>query len=134
MFVQIWTMGSPKGRPKWHHEIYKLKKKCNQLHNIVYILCSGRFGRLIVIPKDGDNNMLRAAVFKELRILDEIVQNVTAVWEDQTYNYGDICAMWMDHCFSNNILNLDHIIDEVKIYYTINKKNPNKNLQVLTFF
>ncbi|XP_077302916.1 patched domain-containing protein [Arctopsyche grandis] len=104
------------GEGKTERNIVEEFFKVNYTHrfNVGRITRPGRFGRLIVIPKDGDNNMLRAVVFKELRILDEIVQNVTAVWEDQTYSYGDICAMWMDHCFSNNILNLDYIIDEVE--------------------
>lgn len=73
----------------------------------------GRFGRVIVTTKDGDRNMIRREVFQELRILDELIQNATAVYEGESYTYKDICAKWQDECFSNDILNLDYIMDAV---------------------
>lgn len=78
------------------------------------MLLTGRFGRVIVIPKHGDN-MLSVEAWKELRILDGIIKNSSIVFgEDKTtYTYEDICARWVDHCFENDILNLDFIMEEV---------------------
>lgn len=57
---------------------------------------------------------MRREVFAELRILDDIIQNTTAVYDGERYTYDDICARWDDSCFSNDILNLDQIMDEVR--------------------
>ncbi|KAL1462487.1 hypothetical protein WDU94_014318 [Cyamophila willieti] len=75
----------------------------------------GRFGRIIAIPKHGDT-MLTKEIWKELRLIDEIVHNTSIVYgEDNTvYRYEDICAKWVDSCFPNDILNLDYVMDEVE--------------------
>lgn len=73
----------------------------------------GRFGRVILTSKDGDRNMLRADVWKELRLLDGLIQNMTVYHNEEYYTYKEICAKWMTECFQNDILNLDYIIDEV---------------------
>lgn len=83
---------------------------------------AGRFGRVIVTTKDGDRNMLRADVFRELRQLDDIIQNSTVTYDGETFTYKDACARWENECFANDILNLDHIIKDVSqllrcIYY-----------------
>ncbi|XP_054287352.1 patched domain-containing protein 3-like [Macrosteles quadrilineatus] len=84
----------------------------------------GRFGRVIVIPKHG-SNMLSVEVWKELRVLDGIIKNATIVFgeEQRSYTYEDICARWVDHCFENDILNLDHIMEEV-VNKTLNLTFP----------
>lgn len=74
---------------------------------------SGRFGRVIVTSKGVDSNILRAEVWRELRVLDEIIQNTTAYYDEETFTYHDICAKWMEQCYTNDILNLDKIITEV---------------------
>lgn len=74
---------------------------------------SGRFGRVIVTTKDGDRNLIRREVFKELRILDEIIQNATVTYDDQTFTYKDVCARDEYGCFLNNILDLDLVMDQV---------------------
>lgn len=58
--------------------------------------------------------MIRREVFQELRILDQMIQNATAVYEGESFTYQDICARWENECFHNDILNLDYIMDEVK--------------------
>lgn len=58
--------------------------------------------------------MLRVEVWKELRILDELIKNTTATYEDETFTYRDICAKWIDQCFENDILNLDHVMEEIE--------------------
>lgn len=60
--------------------------------------------------------MLSRAIWSELRVLDEIVKNVTIIYGDegQTYTYKDICARWMDDCFENDILSLDTVMEQVE--------------------
>lgn len=60
--------------------------------------------------------MLTSAIWNELRMLDEIVKNVTITYgEDrQKYTYKDLCARWIDACFENDVLNLDTVIEQVE--------------------
>ncbi|XP_050498733.1 patched domain-containing protein 3 [Diabrotica virgifera virgifera] len=75
---------------------------------------AGRFGRVILTSKDGEKNMLRVNVWKELRLLDEYIQNMTITYDDVEYTYRDICARWLTDCFNNDILNLDYIMEDVE--------------------
>lgn len=59
-------------------------------------------------------NMLTADVFRELRELDEIIQNATVYYDEEYYTYKDICAKWNGECYTNDILNLDYIIKDVR--------------------
>lgn len=94
------------------------KKKIFILYaQILNMFFEGRFGRVIVTTKDGNENMIRPEVFRELRILDQIIQNTTAYYDDESYSYEKVCARWENECFTNDILNLDYIMDEVKIYF-----------------
>lgn len=68
---------------------------------------------MIVTAKDGDKNMLRVDVWKELRMLDEYIQNMTVFFEDEYFQYNEICAKWLTECFKNDILNLDYIMEDV---------------------
>lgn len=77
---------------------------------------AGRFGRVIITSKDGNKNMLRTDVWKEMRQLDDLIQNMTVNFQDEQFTYTDICAKWMDECFQNDILNLEYIMEEVKSF------------------
>lgn len=77
------------------------------------IFLTGRFGRVIVISKDEDKNLLRSEVWEELRLLDGIIQNATVQYDGDTFTYREACARWENECFTNDILNLDQIIGEV---------------------
>lgn len=59
--------------------------------------------------------MLSVEIWKELRVLDDIVRNATITWgpESTVYKYDDICARWIDQCFPNDILNLDYVMEDV---------------------
>ncbi|KAK0078399.1 hypothetical protein PV325_002536 [Microctonus aethiopoides] len=74
----------------------------------------GRFGHLIIIPKDGSNNMLRRVIWDELKQLDDIIHNITAYHEGKSFTYEKVCARWLDECFNNDILDLVHVIDSVE--------------------
>jgi hypothetical protein len=70
---------------------------------------------VIVTSKDGNKNLLRTVVWKELRLLDGIIQNMTVYHDYEYFTYKDICAKWMSECFQNDILNLDYIMDDVSM-------------------
>lgn len=76
---------------------------------------TGRFGRVIIISKDENSNLLRRAVWDELRQLDSIIQNATVQYEGESFTYHEACARWEGECFTNDILNLDFIIDDVSM-------------------
>ncbi|XP_023935051.2 patched domain-containing protein 3 isoform X1 [Bicyclus anynana] len=105
------------GQGKLERRIVEEYFKVNYSHrfNVGRITRPGRFGRVIIVAKDNDTNMLRTEVWKELRQLDEYVQNVTVTLENgDTFSYREECARWEGQCFVNDILNLDKIIGEVE--------------------
>lgn len=57
--------------------------------------------------------MLTTNVFKELRMLDDIIQNATVFYDGEYFTYRDACARWQNECFTNDILNLDYIMEDV---------------------
>ncbi|XP_070065886.1 patched domain-containing protein 3 isoform X2 [Drosophila virilis] len=85
-----------------------------RLYNTNYQGNVRRFGRVIVIPKDGDENMLRREIFMELRQLDNLIQNATTTYDGDTFSYKDNCARWENECFENDILNLDALMDDIE--------------------
>lgn len=83
---------------------------------------TGRFGRVIIVAKDNNTNMLRTEVWKELRQLDELVQNMTVTLPSgEIFSYKEECARWEGQCYTNDILNLDKIIGEVSLNFHCNK-------------
>ncbi|XP_055316514.1 patched domain-containing protein 3 isoform X2 [Sitodiplosis mosellana] len=75
---------------------------------------AGRFGRVIITTKDGDRNLIRREVFEELRVLDSLIHNATAMYDGESYRYNDICARSLGECFENDILNLDEMMDDIE--------------------
>lgn len=106
-----------RGQGKYERRIVEENFKVNYSHrfNVGRITRPGRFGRVIIVAKDNTTNMLRAEVWKELRELDELVQNMTVTLPTgEKFTYKDECARWEGQCYTNDILNLDKIIDEVE--------------------
>ncbi|GAB0088915.1 patched domain-containing protein 3 [Sergentomyia squamirostris] len=105
-----------RGEGKSERAIVEQYFKVNYTHrfNVGRITRPGRFGRVIVTSKDGDKNMLRTEIFQELRLLDEIIQNATVHLDGETFTYHEACARWQNECFTNDILNLHHIMNEVE--------------------
>ncbi|XP_035436097.2 patched domain-containing protein 3 [Spodoptera frugiperda] len=105
------------GQGKYERRIVEENFKVNYSHrfNVGRITRAGRFGRVIIVAKDNNTNMLRTEVWKELRQLDELVQNMTVTMPNgDTFTYKEECARWEGQCFTNDILNLDKIIGEVE--------------------
>jgi hypothetical protein len=82
--------------------------------NVGRITRPGRFGRVIIVPKDGGDNMLKTDIWRELRLLDDIIQNATATLDGDTFTYREACARWVDECFRNDVLELDAVLPEVE--------------------
>lgn len=104
------------GEGKAERAVVEQYFKVNYTHrfNVGRITRPGRFGRVIVIPKDGDENMLRREIFMELRQLDNLIQNATTTYDGDTFTYKDNCARWENECFENDILNLDALMDDIE--------------------
>lgn len=57
-------------------------------------------------------------------MLDDIIQNTTVDYDGETFSYRQICARWETECFTNDILNLDLILPDVRNFDDKpNKKN-----------
>ncbi|XP_034190230.2 patched domain-containing protein isoform X1 [Osmia lignaria lignaria] len=104
------------GPSKTERAIVEQYFKVNYSHHfdLSRITRPGRFGHVIVTTKDGDSNLLRKAVFDELLELDGLIKSAKAVFEGEEFTYSQICARWLDTCFSNNILDLHHVIEDVE--------------------
>ncbi|XP_015605307.1 patched domain-containing protein 3 [Cephus cinctus] len=104
------------GPGKYERAIVEKYFKVNYSHHfdVGRITRPGRFGHVIIIPKDGDSNMLRKVVWDELQLLDNVIKNATATYEGESFTYEQVCARWQDQCFNNDILSLHHVIAEVE--------------------
>ncbi|XP_030763529.1 patched domain-containing protein 1-like [Sitophilus oryzae] len=93
--------------------------------DVARITRAGRFGRVIITSKDGNKNMLRVEVWKEIRMLDELIQNMTVIYENEYFTYNDILCEVDDGMLQNDILNLDYIMEDVSRNneYLINRNN-----------
>ncbi|KAL7301622.1 hypothetical protein TKK_0005631 [Trichogramma kaykai] len=80
--------------------------------NLGRITRPGRFGHVIVISKDDNQNMLRKEIWEELRLLDTYIKNFTVNYENESFNFSRICARWLDYCYDNDILNLEELLDD----------------------
>lgn len=69
-------------------------------------------------------------------MLDDMIQNKTVTYDDDTFTYSDICAKWENECFQNDILNLDQLMDEVCDFFFLNpfKEKENANDKCLNCF
>lgn len=74
----------------------------------------GRFGRLLVTAADG-GSVLRSKVWREINFLDEVVRNVSIVWDEAEYTYRNICAVALNgYCWSNEILELGAFMEDIE--------------------
>merc|ERR1711962_1960685 len=56
---------------------------------------SGRFGRLLITAADG-GSLLRTQLWREIHFLNEVVQNLSLVWEGEVYDYQQLCALTLE--------------------------------------
>ena len=56
-------------------------------------------------------------------MLDDLIQNATVEYDGDTFTYRQACAKWETECFSNDILNLDQILEGVRRIIWINKQS-----------
>ncbi|XP_055952841.1 patched domain-containing protein 3-like [Argiope bruennichi] len=94
------------GRSKVERRIVETLFPMNSSQNfdLGRITRPGHFGRVIVVPRDGET-VLRGEIFDEIDELNMIVQNLTIDYEDRLWRYEDICARKLGgHCFQNDVL------------------------------
>ncbi|XP_066147169.1 patched domain-containing protein 3 [Euwallacea fornicatus] len=104
------------GQGKYERSVVEefFKVNYSSRFNVARITRAGRFGRVIITSKDGIKNLLRMEIWKELRYLDDLIQNMTVNYQEEHFTYADVCAKWFDDCFQNDILNLGYIMEEVE--------------------
>ena len=74
----------------------------------------GRFARLLITAADGES-LLRSEVWREIVFLDQIVRNVTIEWEDNTFDYEQLCARNLNGlCWVNEILDLGNFMEMIE--------------------
>jgi len=81
--------------------------------NVGRITHKGRFGRLLIVAKDG-GSVLREQVFKEIVYMDSIIRNMTIIYDEDKYAYNDICARMNGRCHSNDILDFADKIQDIE--------------------
>lgn len=72
-----------------------------------------KFGRLIVVTKNG-NNLLSRKVWDEIIMLDQIIKNMTVLWDDDIWTYEQICARNGRPCYPNDMLDFYPYIDQIE--------------------
>lgn len=72
-----------------------------------------KFGRLIVVAKDG-GKLLTRKVWDEIMLLDQIIKNMTVLWDDDIWMYEQICARDGRHCYPNDMLDFYPYIDQIE--------------------
>lgn len=85
---------------------------------------TGRFARFIIISRDG-GTILRSPIWKEIERLDKAVRNISFVDNKKVFYFENLCAIKEGKCFSNEVLGLGSVINEVEsgsfqIHYPIN--------------
>lgn len=81
--------------------------------NLGRITQKGRFGRAILIAKDG-GDMLRRVIWDEVMLLDRMIRNITVEWDDSYWKYEDLCAKQDEKCWRNDILDFDERMEEIE--------------------
>ncbi|CAL8113391.1 unnamed protein product [Orchesella dallaii] len=65
----------------------------------------GRFARLFIQALDG-GTLLRQDVFKEIQELDQLIHNITIVYDEDEFKYDSLCAAWEGDCYENDVMEL----------------------------
>jgi hypothetical protein len=81
--------------------------------NVGRITHKGRFGRILIVAKDG-GSVMRESIFREIVHIDAIIRNMTIEYDDDSYNYEDVCARMNGRCHSNDILDFADKIKDIE--------------------
>ncbi|KAA0200941.1 hypothetical protein HAZT_HAZT005246, partial [Hyalella azteca] len=73
---------------------------------------NGRFARFIMVAKD-NGSLLREEVWNDISTVDQMVHNVTIAEEGRKFQYKDLCAIWGEECFENQVLDIGELIPEI---------------------
>jgi len=81
--------------------------------NLGRLTHKGRFGRIVLIAKDG-GSVLRSVIFEEIIKLHKSIINISINYDDDTYKYADLCAISNGKCHHNDILDFYPRIAEIE--------------------
>lgn len=84
-----------------------------QNFNLGRITHKGRFGRLIITARDG-GSVLRRSIWDNVIHLDSAIKNLTITWDDQRWQYTQLCAKHEFKCHNNDILDFDKQINDIE--------------------
>uniref|UniRef100_A0A2P2HXT6 Patched domain-containing protein 3-like n=1 Tax=Hirondellea gigas TaxID=1518452 RepID=A0A2P2HXT6_9CRUS len=83
---------------------------------------NGRFARFILKAKD-NGTLLREEVWADIMTIDKMVHDMTIDDNGIKYQYKDLCAIWGEKCYENQILDIGDLIPEVN-NHTFNLTYP----------
>ena len=72
---------------------------------------NARHARVIIVAKD-NGSLLRENIWADIMHVDEMVHNVTFEMEDRQHSYNNLCAIWDQKCFENDILGVGKLLPE----------------------
>lgn len=83
---------------------------------------NGRFARFIIVAKD-NGSLLREEVWEELMVVDKMVHEISVTEDGREFSYKDICAIWGEKCWENQVLDVGELIPEIN-NHTFNLTYP----------
>ncbi|XP_067135741.1 patched domain-containing protein 3-like [Centruroides vittatus] len=81
--------------------------------DIIKMMRFGRMGMILMEAKDG-GSMLREDYIREIRDIDNVIQNITVVSHNETYIYKDLCLKSDNKCIDNFVLSVVGKIHDLK--------------------
>ncbi|XP_067143060.1 patched domain-containing protein 3-like [Centruroides vittatus] len=88
---------------------------------------------LVYITKKGGGHMFDKNVLSDVRLIDEVIQNVTLDKDDKQIHHLDICALSNNKCFQNPII---EVMSEVGVNSLLQKRKKLKfpiDIDLLSF-
>ncbi|XP_023224621.1 patched domain-containing protein 3-like [Centruroides sculpturatus] len=99
-------------------------------------LDSTPFAIILVISKD-QRSLLEKSHFEKILEIDNIIQNLTANWNNKTWRYRDLCTINNGECFKQTLLQYSHQIlnngKRFKYPLEVNSTNYNIKFTALNF-
>lgn len=71
------------------------------------------YARVLIEAKD-KKTIFRKHIWEEILHLDKAIRDFQITYEDNTYSYKDLCAVWKGECFKNLVLDLHDYIDSIE--------------------
>ncbi|XP_067123914.1 patched domain-containing protein 3-like [Centruroides vittatus] len=76
------------------------------------LLERNEFSLIQITAKDG-GTLLKENIFQEMKILDDIIRNITVISNGQILKYKDICGHRFESCLNNSIFDIMHHSEDI---------------------